>query len=327
MNIPPQNDALPTSTNALISGARQPELSLNPPPSPRVPMSVKKRSGAHEPIDVNKIVRAVTRCCEGIADVDPMRVALKTLAGLYDGATTRELDELSIRTASSFMADEPAYSKLAARLLAAFARDLYARMMRTAQFCQRWTDSVLNLHRIETLDDRRRFLLNLTCFASCIEGLFFFGAFAYVYFLRSRGLLPGLASGTNWVFRDESAHMAFAYEVLETVRKEEPELFDAEWAAQVKTMMQEAVECEAAFADDVLCEGVAGLTRIEMREYLQYVADQRLLKLNLPIIYGSRNPFAFMELQDVQELTNFFERKVSAYQVAVQGEVAFDHAF
>ena len=185
----------------------------------------------------------------------------------------------------------------------------------------------MDLHRIETLDDRRRFLLNLTCFASCIEGLFFFGAFAYVYFLRSRGLLPGLASGTNWVFRDESAHMAFAYEVLETVRKEEPELFDADWAAQVRTMMQEAVECEAAFADDVLCEGVAGLTRVEMREYLQYVADQRLLKLNLPIIYGSRNPFPFMELQDVQELTNFFERKVSAYQVAVQGEVAFDHSF
>jgi len=141
------------------------------------------------------------------------------------------------------------------------------------------------------------------------------------------GLLPGLAAGTNWVFRDESAHMAFAYEVLETVRKEEPELFDASWATQVKMMIEEAVECEAAFADDVLSEGVAGLTRLEMRQYLQYVADQRLLKLNLPVMYGSRNPFAFMELQDVQELTNFFERSVSAYQVAVQGEVAFDHAF
>jgi ribonucleoside-diphosphate reductase alpha chain len=97
---------------------QQPEFALNPPPSARVPMSVTKRSGAHEPIDVSKIVRAVTRCCEGLADVDPMRVALKTIAGLYDGATTRELDDLSIRTASSFMADEPAYSKLAARLLA-----------------------------------------------------------------------------------------------------------------------------------------------------------------------------------------------------------------
>lgn len=198
---------------------------------------------------------------------------------------------------------------------------------RKAQFCQRWTDSVLSLHRIESLEDKRRFLLNLTCFASCIEGLFFFGAFAYVYFLRSRGLLPGLAAGTNWVFRDESAHMAFAYQVLDTVRREEPELFDSDWAAQVKAMVDEAVECEVAFADDVLSDGVPGLTRLEMRQYLQYVADQRLLMLNLPAAYGSRNPFAFMELQDVQELTNFFERRVSSYQVAVQGDVAFDHAF
>ena len=198
---------------------------------------------------------------------------------------------------------------------------------RKARFCQRWIDSIADLQRIETVEDRRRFLLNLTCFASCIEGLFFFGAFAYVYFLRSRGLLPGLASGTNWVFRDESAHMAFAYEVLDTVRTEEPDLFDAAWGTQVRTMIAEAVECEVAFADDVLSQGVVGLTRLEMREYLQYVADQRLLRLNLPPLYGSRNPFPFMELQDVQELTNFFERKVSAYQVAVQGAVAFDHTF
>jgi ribonucleoside-diphosphate reductase beta chain len=198
---------------------------------------------------------------------------------------------------------------------------------RKAEFCRRWTDSVVDLQRISSIGERRQFLLNLTCFASCIEGLFFFGAFAYVYFLRSRGLLPGLAAGTNWVFRDESAHMAFAYEVLRTVREEEPELFDAEWADQVVQMIEEAVECEAAFADDVLSGGVVGLTRVEMREYLEYVADQRLLMLNLPIRYGSRNPFSFMELQDVQEMANFFERRVSAYQVAVQGEVAFDQAF
>jgi ribonucleoside-diphosphate reductase beta chain len=196
-----------------------------------------------------------------------------------------------------------------------------------AQFCQRWIDSVSDLERIETAADKRRFLLNLTCFASCIEGLFFFGAFAYVYFLRSRGLLPGLASGTNWVFRDESAHMAFAYEVLRTVRLEEPELFDSRWAGDVRAMIEEAVDCETTFAEDVLSEGVIGLTRVEMRQYIQYVADQRLLMLGLPARFGARNPFSFMELQDVQELTNFFERKVSAYQVAVQGEVAFDQAF
>ena len=198
---------------------------------------------------------------------------------------------------------------------------------RKAEFCMRWIDSIQSLERIDGDADKRRFLLNLTCFATCIEGLFFFGAFAYVYFLRSCGLLPGLAAGTAWVFRDESAHMAFAFEVLDTVRREEPQLFDAQWAAQVTQMIGEAVDCETQFAEDVLGGGVVGMTLKEMRQYLEYVADQRLSMLHLPKRYGARNPFPFMELQDVQELTNFFERRVSAYQVAVQGEVGFNHAF
>ncbi len=163
---------------------------------------------------------------------------------------------------------------------------------RKAEFCQRWTDDVFALERTQTQAEKRRFLLNLTCFACCIEGLFFFGAFAYVYFLRSRGLLPGLAAGTNWVFRDESAHMAFAFAVIETVRHEEPQLFDAEWASQVREMIQDAVECETAFAEDVLSGGVVGMTRSEMRQYLEYVADQRLAMLGLPMVYGARNPFS-----------------------------------
>ena len=215
-----------------------------------------------------------------------------------------------------------------ARRAQAFAAvDNIASIRRKAQFCQRWTDSVFALGPLVCAPDRRRFLLNLTCFATCIEGLFFFGAFAYVYFLRSRGLLPGLAAGTSWVFRDESAHMAFAFEVINTVRREEPGLFDDRWAADVTAMIREAVECESQFADDVLSGGVAGLTRREMRQYLEYVADQRLGQLGLPALFHARNPFAFMELQDVQELTNFFERRVSAYQVAVQGEVCFDASF
>ena len=215
-----------------------------------------------------------------------------------------------------------------ARRAQAFAAiDNIPSIRRKAEFCQRWIDSVASLQRIESDADRRRFLLNLCCFACCIEGLFFFGAFAYVYFLRSRGLLPALAAGTNWVFRDESAHMGFAFAVIETVRREEPQLFDASWADEVRSMLAEAVECEAQFADDVLAGGIAGLTRSEMRAYLEYVADQRLAMLGLPPLYGSANPFAFMALQDVQELTNFFERRVSAYQVAVGGEICFDASF
>ncbi len=196
-----------------------------------------------------------------------------------------------------------------------------------AEFCFRWIDSIERLARLDTREDRRAFLLNVICFAACIEGLFFYGAFAYVYFLRSRGLLNGLASGTNWVFRDESMHMAFAFDVVETVRREEPDLFDEELNGQVRQMLREAVEVETRFAEDLLGGGVAGLSPADMRGYLEHVADRRLVGLGLPVEYGTANPFGFMELQDVQELSNFFERRVSSYQVAVGGTVAFDEDF
>lgn len=196
-----------------------------------------------------------------------------------------------------------------------------------AQFCMKWMDSIQELHELRTEEHRKQFLLNLICFAATIEGLFFFAAFAYVYFLRSRGLLHGLASGTNWVFRDESCHLEFAFEVVNVVRHQHLELFDQEMEKNVVQMINEAVDCETQFAQDLLSGGVAGLSVREMRQYLEYVADSRLARLGMKPAYGAKNPFSFMELQDVQELTNFFERRVSAYQVAVAGEVAFHDEF
>ncbi|MDQ2849774.1 MAG: ribonucleotide-diphosphate reductase subunit beta [Actinomycetota bacterium] len=207
------------------------------------------------------------------------------------------------------------------------AVDKIPSIKRKADFCFKWIDSIYEMRELKTQQDRREFLLNVICFAACIEGLFFYGAFAYVYFLRSRGLLNGLASGTNWVFRDESMHMAFAYDVVETVRAEEPDLFDDAMVQQVRDMLSEAVECEVQFADDLLEQGVSGMSPTDMRSYLEHVADRRLAQLGIEPIYGSANPFAFMELQDVQELSNFFERRVSAYQVGVSGEVGFDEEF
>ncbi len=194
-------------------------------------------------------------------------------------------------------------------------------------FCFKWMNSISEVDRIETPEQRKAFLLNLICFATCIEGLFFFAAFAYVYFLRSKGLLNGLADGTNWVFRDESAHMNFALEVVDTVRKEQPELFDDQLEADVREMLREAVEVEHQFAADVLGQGVPGMSLGDTRAYLEYVADQRLALLGYGREFGSKNPFSFMELQDVQGLSNFFERTVSSYQVGVEGEVAFDEDF
>ena len=198
---------------------------------------------------------------------------------------------------------------------------------RKADFCFQWIDSIHHLNEIRTREDRRGFLLNLICFAVCIEGLFFFAAFAYVYFLRSKGLLNGLAAGTNWVFRDESAHIAFAFEVIATIRREEAELFDGELARGVALMIEQAIECEMNFAEDLLSQGIAGLSLRDMRAYLEFIADQRLAALKMPQLFGARNPFSFMNLQDVQELTNFFERRASAYQIGVNGEVVFGEEF
>ena len=112
-------------------------------------MRVKKRDGGSEPVDVNKIVRAVSRCCAGLVGVDALRVALKTINGLYDGATTRELDRLSIQTAAALIVDEPEYARLAARLLATYV-DKEVR----GQEIHAFTQSIAAGHRLGLINDR-----------------------------------------------------------------------------------------------------------------------------------------------------------------------------
>ncbi|MFD1042186.1 ribonucleoside-diphosphate reductase subunit alpha [Pseudoxanthomonas kaohsiungensis] len=112
-------------------------------------MSVTKRNGSREPVDLNKIVRAVQRSCEGLHAVDPMRVATRTISGLYDGASTRELDELSIRTAALLTGEEPEYSRLAARLLAGYIAKEVA-----GQEIHAFSQSVARGHEVGLINDR-----------------------------------------------------------------------------------------------------------------------------------------------------------------------------
>ncbi|HWX64969.1 MAG TPA: ribonucleoside-diphosphate reductase subunit alpha [Rhodanobacter sp.] len=114
-------------------------------------MHVTKRNGGQETVDVNKIVRAVTRSSEGLHGVDPLRVALKTIGGLYDGATTQELDQLSIRTAAALTAEEPEYGQLAARLLGA-----YIDKEVSGQEIQSYSQSIARGAELGILNDRLR---------------------------------------------------------------------------------------------------------------------------------------------------------------------------
>ena len=125
-------------------------FALTPPHSPGQ-MRVTKRNGGQEVVDVNKIVRAVTRSAEGLHGVDPLRVALKTIGGLYDGATTQELDQLSIRTAAALTAEEPEYGQLAARLLGA-----YIDKEVSGQEIQSFSQSIAHGASLSILNDRLR---------------------------------------------------------------------------------------------------------------------------------------------------------------------------
>jgi ribonucleoside-diphosphate reductase beta chain len=116
-------------------------------------------------------------------------------------------------------------------------------------------------------------------------------------------------------------------EVVQTVRKEDPTIFNEQMEEMVVQMMEDAIDCEMSFAEDILQHGIAGLSATDMRQYLEYIVDRRLEMLNIKPRYNSKNPFSFMELQDMQELANFFERRVSAYQVGVSGQVSFDESF
>ena len=135
---------------ARMEAVAETPFALTPPHNPGQ-MRVTKRNGGQEVVDVNKIVRAVTRSGEGLHAVDPLRVALKTIGGLYDGATTRELDELSIRTAAALTAEEPEYGQLAARLLGA-----YIDKEVSGQEIQSFSQSIARGGELGILNDRLR---------------------------------------------------------------------------------------------------------------------------------------------------------------------------
>lgn len=199
-----------------------------------------------------------------------------------------------------------------------------------ADFCMKYMDSIQSLGKLDSPEKKRTFVLNLICFAACVEGLFFFGSFAYVYFLRNKGLLPGLATATNWIFRDESMHIQGAMEAVRAIREDYPWIFDARMESDVHAMMDEAIAVEMEFCGDALSFGVTGLSGDMMRQYLESCADIRLKDLGYKAHYHSKNPFSFMVLQDIQPLTNFFEKRVTEYQKGFEARassVSFEETF
>lgn len=156
----------------------------------------------------------------------------------------------------------------------------------------------------------RRFAQRLVAFV-CVEGILFSGSFCAIFWLKQRGLMPGLTLSNEWISRDEGLHYSFGCELYRSlVRKLTTD--------EVQDIIREAVDCELDFICEAIPCSMIGMNAANMTEYIKFVADRAAVDLGHPRIYDAVNPFQFMELQSLGGITksNFFERTASEYQRA-----------
>jgi len=183
----------------------------------------------------------------------------------------------------------------------------YPCIRKKAEWAQKWIK-----------DNRSGFAARLVAFA-CVEGIFFSGAFCSIFWLKKRGLMPGLTFSNELISRDEALHTEFAVLLYNKLQKKMPK-------ARIHEIIQEAVEIEIEFICDALPCRLIGMNAQLMTQYVQFVADRLCLQLGYDKIYNVSNPFDFMELISLENKANFFERLNSNYSLTTIGDktAAFD---
>lgn len=167
-------------------------------------------------------------------------------------------------------------------------------------------------------DKRANFASRLLAFA-CVEGIFFSGAFCSIYWLKKRGLMPGLTFSNELISRDEALHTEFAVLLYTKLQKKLKK-------SKVHEMIKEAVEIEKEFITEALPCRLIGMNSTLMCQYIEFVADRLVLQLGYEAIYNATNPFDFMEMISIEGKTNFFEKRVGEYALATKDkdETVFD---
>jgi len=173
---------------------------------------------------------------------------------------------------------------------------------------------------LKWMSSDRSFGTRLVAFA-CVEGIFFSGAFCSIFWLKKRGLMPGLTFSNELISRDEGLHTQFAVSLFHTLpEKPEPEI--------IQSIIMGAVTLEKEFICDALPCALIGMNAKLMSQYIEFVADRLAVQLGLKKIYGTVNPFDFMDLISLEGKTNFFEKKVSDYSRPIGGsEIRLDEDF
>ena len=167
------------------------------------------------------------------------------------------------------------------------------------------------------INDDEPFAKRLAAFA-CVEGIYFSGAFCALFWLKKRGIMPGLTFGNELISRDEGLHCDFASLLYTKHIENKPD------PAEIYEMISDAVSIEKEFITESLPVSLIGMNNVLMGQYIEFVADRLLVSLALNKIYNTSNPFPWMETISMQGKTNFFEKRVAEYQKAGVGKQAMD---
>jgi len=167
----------------------------------------------------------------------------------------------------------------------------------------------------DTVEGRQMFLKNLIGYYVIMEGVFFYSGFVMILSFHRRNLMKGIGEQFQYILRDETIHMNFGIDLINEIKKENPELWTPEFQKEMLDRVRRAVELEIKYAEECLPRGILGLNAEAFRDYVQYIADRRLERIGLPTQYNSSNPFPWMsETIDLSKEKNFFETRVTEYQ-------------
>jgi len=189
---------------------------------------------------------------------------------------------------------------------------------RKAAWCLKHTENICHPDfNMETKENQKTFLKNLIAFYMVAEGIFFYCGFPLILSMGRRNKLTGIAEQFQLILRDESMHLNFGADVINTIIKENPELWDEEMKAEATKLIREGVALEKEFARDTMARGVLGMNAKQMCEYLEFIGNRRLQQIGLnPIFENHENPYPWMsEMMDLRKEKNFFETRVTEYQV------------
>lgn len=184
------------------------------------------------------------------------------------------------------------------------------------QFVIKLTESLFDpSFTIDSTENIRKFLHDLVGYYVIMEGIFFYAGFAMMLAMRRRNKMVGVGQQFEYIMRDESIHLAFGCELINTIKAENPGVWTPEFAAEIRQLIIKAVELESAYAQDACPGGIVGMNARQFCQYVEYVADRRLERIGLEKAYNVENPFPWMsQSTDLNKETNFFEARVTEYQ-------------